>query len=318
MPKYVLTGVDGHLGGIAASYAVQIAKPDEKLVFTTYQLDTIPADKLAEWKSKGAEVQVATYDDPESLKRVFAGAEAVTLISTWLFGEGRRRQARNVVEAAKATGVKRVCYTSFVGAGIQAERDEDIPFLPRDHHYIEGVVTGSGLQYSIQRNYLYMDNIPALFAQSWKFCGDRWLNNSHGQKGAYVAREDAGRVAAALLLGRGEPNTIYDVTGPEAVTDREVFDWINSQSGYKAQFVDTPDEELKKWWLDRGLPESFEGDFSALPMKLCIGDLLCCGEMVARGFMAQTSDTVEKLTGRKPLGYKEALLEYKDIFPRSE
>ncbi|KAG3179664.1 hypothetical protein PC129_g25445, partial [Phytophthora cactorum] len=111
-------------------------------------------------------------------------------------------------------------------------------------------------------------------------------------------------------------DTVYDVIGPEAVTHQQIFDWICSQSGYKGQMVDMPDEELKDYWLGRGLPSDSFGDFSALPMKLCIGDLLCSGVMVARGFMQETSDTVEKLTGRKPAPFQEALLKYKDLFPK--
>ncbi|KAJ4218131.1 hypothetical protein FSOLCH5_014373 [Fusarium solani] len=318
MPKYVLTGADGNLGKIAASHAVEIVQPEDELVLTTYKEDAVPAELRQSWIDKGAKFAVATYDDIESLKAVFEGAEAVSFISTWLFGEGRRHQAQTVVDAAKACGVKRVCYTSFIGAGIEAENEEDIPFLPRDHHAIEKIIYASGLDYSIQRNYLYADNIPTLFAPSFKFCGDRWLTNTHGQAGAYVAREDCGRVLACLLLGKGEPNTVYDITGPEAVTNQEVFDWMCSQTGYKGELVDMPDDELKQWWLDHGLPTDFFGDFSQLPMKLCIGDLMCCGEMVAEGHMAKTTDNVEKLTGRKPVPFRETLLQYKDLFPKPE
>ncbi|KAJ3547801.1 hypothetical protein NM208_g1324 [Fusarium decemcellulare] len=318
MPKYVLTGADGNLGRIAAGFAVEVAKPEDDLVFTTYKEEAIPSDLRKAWTDKGAKVCVASYDNIDSLKAVFEGAEAVSLISTWLFGEGRRRQAQTVVDAAKECGVKRVCYTSFIGAGIEAENEEDIPFLPRDHHFIEKIIYASGLEYNIQRNYLYADNIPTLFAPSWKFCGDRWLTNTHDQAGAYVAREDCGRVLAALLLGKGEPNTVYDITGPEAVTNQQVFDWMNSHTGYQGQLVDMPDDELKQWWLDHGLPTDFFGDFSQLPMKLCIGDLMCCGEMVARGFMAKPTDNVEKLTGRKPVPFQKTLLQYKDLFPRPE
>jgi NAD(P)H dehydrogenase (quinone) len=159
---------------------------------------------------------------------------------------------------------------------------------------------------------LYMDNIPMFFAPSWRFNGDKWVFNSHNVPGAYVSRDDCGRVLGALLMGKGEPNKVYEVTGPKAVTDREVFNWICAQSGYKGQFVDMPDAELRKFWLDKGLPLDVYGDFSNLPMKLCIGDLLCCGEMLARGDMKETTDTVEKLTGRKPIPFQEGLLKYKD------
>lgn len=119
-------------------------------------------------------------------------------------------------------------------------------------------------------------------------------------------------------MGRAEPNTCHVVTGPVAVTDREVFDYMNSKSGYKAQFVDMSDEELAKWWRERGLSDdAVNGDFSKLPMKLCIPDLLCCGEMVREGHMELVTDTVEKLTGRKPQGYKENFVKYEGLFPKN-
>lgn len=194
-----------------------------------------------------------------------------------------------------------------------------IPFLPQDHAATERLIRSSGLQWNIQRDYLYQDNTPAMFAQSWKFCGDKWLNNSCAKRGAYVAREDCGRVFGALLMGKAGPNTCHAVTGPEAVTDREVFEYINSKSGYKAEFVETNDEELAAWWQKKGLSDdAINGDFSKLPMKLCIPDLLCCGEMLRGCYMEQVTDTVEKLTGRQPLGYAENFAKYEFLFPKND
>ncbi|PYH49293.1 NAD(P)-binding protein [Aspergillus saccharolyticus JOP 1030-1] len=324
MPKYILTGVGGHLGSIAATYAIEIAPADSTLVFTVSDLTKLPPSKLEAWRSSGVQVTQASYDDVSSLERVFAGADAVNLISTWAFGR-RHEQARNVIQAARTCGVRRICYTSFVGADDPAPV-EQMPFLPRDHKQTEALIMGSGLEWNIQRDWLYVDNIPTYFAPSWGWCGERWegkdgvasgaaswLCNSHGARGAYVAREDCGRVLAALLLGRGQPNTVYDVTGPQAVTDQEVFDWVCGAFGVKGELVDVPDHELRKWWIARGLPTSVT-EPSPLPMKLCVDDLLCCGEMVARGYLTKTSDAVELLTGRKPLSFQEVLLTYKDTF----
>lgn len=311
MPKYVLTGVSGNIGRIAASYALEIAPPGTSLVFTTSDPNRIPTATLESWKAKGATISAASYDDVSSLERVFAGAEAVNLISTWAFGR-RHEQAQNVINAAKACGVRRICYTSFVGADDPAPVQE-MPFLPRDHKQTEALIRESGLEYNIQRDYLYIDNIPNFFAPSWKFCGNKWIFNSHGVAGAYVTREDCARVHAALLLGKGEPNTVVDVTGPEAVTDQQVFEWICENFGSQGEFVDLPDDELRDYWIKLGLPTTVT-EPSPLPMKLCVDDLLCCGEMVAKGYMAKTSDAVEKLTGRKPVPFQEALLKYKQAF----
>lgn len=324
--KYVLTGVSGGIGAGAADYAFENALPDQKLVFSSSNIAKLPADKVAAWKAKGVEVVEASYEDVESMKKIFEGADTIAWISTWAIFH-RPQQAANVLEAAKASGVKRVLYSSFVGAGLgvdteaalQVDVRKDLPFLPQDHALTERLIRASGLEWNTSRNYLYQDNAAAFFSGAWKYCGDRWLNNSGGARAAYVAREDCGRVFGALLLGRGEPNRSYYVTGPEAVTDREIFEYMNSKSGYKAEFVDMSDDELRTWWADRGMGtdalKAFESD---LPLKLCQDDLLCCGSIVRDGYLTEATDTVEKLTGRKPLGFKENFVKYEQLFPRND
>lgn len=110
MPKFVLTGAGGGLGGVAADYVLDIAQPGDSITLTTTNLAKIPEGKLSAWRAKGAEVTEASYDNVESLKKVFQGADAIAWISTWAFGS-RPAQAANVIEAAKEAGVKRVCYT---------------------------------------------------------------------------------------------------------------------------------------------------------------------------------------------------------------
>ncbi|KAJ5200882.1 hypothetical protein N7449_005685 [Penicillium cf. viridicatum] len=217
-----------------------------------------------------------------------------------------------LINAAKLCGVRRICYMSFVGADDPAHVT-DMPFLPRNHKQTEALIIASGREYNIQRDYLDIDNISNFFASSWNFCGDRWLLNSHGGRGAYVSREDCGRVLAALLLGHGEPNTVYNVIGPEAVIDKEVFDWICNTLGVKGQLVDVPDDELREWWIRRGLPVSIT-EPSLLPTELSVDDLLCCGEVVARGYMVKTSNGIELLTGRKPVSFQEVLIKYRHAF----
>lgn len=59
-------------------------------------------------------------------------------------------------------GVRRICYTSFVGADDPAHIT-DMPFLPRDYKQTEALIIASGLEYNIQRDYLYIYNIPNFF-----------------------------------------------------------------------------------------------------------------------------------------------------------
>ncbi|KAJ8559110.1 hypothetical protein ON010_g8339 [Phytophthora cinnamomi] len=44
--KFVLTGADGNLGRVAADFMVDIAKPEEQVVITSYDLNTLPAESI--------------------------------------------------------------------------------------------------------------------------------------------------------------------------------------------------------------------------------------------------------------------------------
>lgn len=85
-----------------------------------------------------------------------------------------------------------------------------------------------------------------------------------------------------------------------------MFEYMNSKTGYKAEIADMSDDELRKWWADRGMgTDALKALESDLPLKLCQEDLICTGSMLREGYMTEVTDTVEKPTGRKPLGFKE-------------
>lgn len=329
--KYVLTGVGGGIGSVAADYVLSIRDPStQHITLSTSSLSKIPANKLTYWRTlPNVTVVEASYEDIPALTAIFQDAEAIAWVSTWAIFH-RPQQGANVLAAAKKAGVRRVVYSSFVGAGLGVDTPEgnakdvrnELPFLPQDHALTERLIRASGLDWNVQRNYLYQDNIAAFFSGAWKFCGNKWLNNSGGVPAAYVAREDCGRVFGALLLGSGqgwEVNKAYYVSGPEKVTDREVFEWMNGKSGYDAQFVDMEDEALRSWWAERGMTtDALEMLQSELPLKLCQDDLLCCGQMVRWGHLDEVHDTVELLTGQKAVGFRENFVKYEGLFPRNE
>ncbi|KAI9729563.1 MAG: hypothetical protein M1834_006759 [Cirrosporium novae-zelandiae] len=312
MGKFVLNGVDGNIGSVGADFALSIAKPGDELIFTTWKLDTIPAEKMKRWTDGGATVCYASYDDIPSMEKVFKDADAVTLISTWLIGDRRRKQMKTAIDTAKAVGVKRICYTSFVGADLET----DLPVLPQDHRYTEQQIYASGLPWSIQRNNLYIDNVFQFFAPSWKISEDKWYSNSKGAPAAFVSRDDCGRVLGALLMGKGKPNTIYPVTGPETVSDHTLFDMVCKETNWKAEIVESTDDELYEYWGKKGVPRNMYGDFTNSPLPLCRDDLVSCGVVVRRGLMDNVSDSIEKLTGRKPETIYDVFPKYKDSLPK--
>lgn len=357
MPKYVLTGADGPLGRAAADFALELAQPGDEFVFTTYQRARVPADVVATWEARRVRVVDLAYDDDAAaLTAVFAGAAAVAFASPWTVTSAQRRaQAANVIAACQATTTgtqqppPRLVYASLVGAGRPEAQEEDeekkeegkeeddksMPALVRDHAAVERALAASGLPHTVHRDFLYSDTVAEVFAPTWRYCGDAWLDNTLHVRGGYVSRADCGRVHAALMCGRGDERhrdgrRAYDVTGPELVTAGQMLDWACAQTGYQGEVVAVSDAELRRWWATRGLPVETpdavaiaERDPSSPasplpPVRLGVDDLVACGQLVARGYMQEITDTVEKLTGRVPRCFRQTLIHYKDDLPRAE
>jgi uncharacterized protein YbjT (DUF2867 family) len=313
MGRYVLTGVDGQLGRSAAEAAFAIASSSDKLIFTSPLLERIPEETVKDWKAKGIELEYASYDDHSSMEKVFKDADAVSLISTLMIGNIRRKQHRRAIETAKKVGVKRICYTSYIGAGIA----ENTPLVASDHRYTEQVIFESGMQWNIQRNAFYMDNFfGTLFPMAKNICEGKWYWNSNGTPSGFVAKADCSRVLAALLLGKGEPNTIYDITGPELISDYVLLGMVRQYTGWKGQIKPMTDEQLYEYWGGRGVPKTVEGDFSNSPIPLCCDDIITNTTEIRNGTMAVVSDAVKRLTGNEPMSAEEVMMAYKDVLPK--
>lgn len=295
MVRFLLTGVDGSLSSIAATYALTLAQPEDQIILTSPRPGLISRTLLDSWTALGAQILMVDYDDPRNLKRAFAGVDAVAFVSSsnHLAGPRRRRQHRNVVEAAVAAGVGRVAYTSLVGAEQGHEEDHRVPEMARDHAYTERLIRESGMAWNIQRNYLFVDTIAEVLAAG---CGES------DSKAAFVAREDCGRVLGALLMGKGEKNTVYTVTGPKAVSHRELYDWMAGQPNSPVG-TEFDEEEREARWRQRRLSDSWGRPTGLLGFEAVLG----LGKMVTSGYLAGETDAVVRLTGRAPLHLEASL-----------
>ena len=141
----VVTGVTGKLGGIVAKdLLTRVPAADLVAVARTPQ-------KAATLADQGVEVRAGDYEDPESLRAAFAGADVLLFVSSPDITPGTRvRQHGNVIDAARAAGVGRIVYTSAIGA------QDGVGFLA-DHTATETMLRESGVPHTLLRNTFYME-----------------------------------------------------------------------------------------------------------------------------------------------------------------
>ncbi|TZE81012.1 NmrA family NAD(P)-binding protein [Calorimonas adulescens] len=307
--RYVVTGVDGQLGGRVAENMLHEVS-GEQLIFTCPDLKRLPKEKVQAWKKQGVTIREANYDNKEQMTEAFRGGDRIFLVSSIINGPKRVQQHKNAIDAAIAAGVKHITYTSFLGAN----REEYNQYVLPDHTATEKYLRESGVDYNIMRNNLYMENYLINSVILANISDNKWITPAGDGKATFVAKDDSGRVATALLLGKGEHNKDYDVTGGELISEGEICAMIAEASGINYEYVPVNPDEFFKYLDSIHVPRTTDGDYSQSPVPFCGNDMVTNEFSIRDGLMAIETDTIEKLTGRKPLRVRDLIDKYSFVW----
>ncbi|STT29136.1 NmrA family protein [Klebsiella pneumoniae] len=133
-------------------------------------LNTVPASQIVAivrnpakaqaLSQQGVVVRQADYSDEAALTAALQGVDKLLLISSSEVGQ-RAVQHRNVINAAKAAGVKFIAYTSLLHA------DTSPLGLAAEHIETEQMLADSGIAYALLRNGWYTENYLASAPRRW-------------------------------------------------------------------------------------------------------------------------------------------------------
>lgn len=292
--RYIVTGADGQLAGrVAENMLNQV--DGSQLTFTCYKLNRVPADKKDRWTKAGVRIVEANYDDPESLEKAFKGGDRLYLVSGLAVGK-RVQQHKNAIDAAIKDGVSHITYSSFVGA---TDPKYDAAYVTPDHTATENYLKQTGVAYNAARNNLYLENYLTIYPMLAFMSNNRWLSAAKNGKATLVAKDDAAEAAAALLLGKGEDNKAYNITGSQAISVGEIAQLISKASGTDIEYVPTDREGFFEYADKLHIPRLVTGDFSRSPIPFCAEDGVSNDENIAKGLMNVKSNSIEELTGHK-------------------
>lgn len=292
MSKLIVGGIGGALGRETLEYLLERV-PAEQIIGTT----TRP-EGSKEWADKGVDVRYADYTKPETLEEAFAGGETLLLISQPVVGANRRNRHKNAVDGAVAAGLKRIVYTSVVGAGNPANQS----LVKNDHRWTEEYIEATGLDWNFLRNSQYTEAIIN-FALPGALAEGSWAANQGDGKIAYISRKDCAAVAAAVLAGAGEPNTAYSPSGPEQLTIEEVATITREETGMPVTITHLTDDENYQKFDSLGVPRTTD-DLEGSPIPYCSDDMVSFGKAIREGGMSDITDDVKKLTGREPVSFR--------------
>ncbi|EMI46810.1 SDR family oxidoreductase [Rhodopirellula sp. SWK7] len=220
MTRVAITAASGHLGAAIAKNAIEILGSENVigLARTPEKAQTL-----------GIEIRPGDYESRTDLESSLDGVDAVLLVSGMDAPDKRIVQHRNVIEAAKTAGVKKIVYTSIQGA------EQNTAFSPivQSNRQTEEEVRDSGLEWVIGRNGIYVE--PDVdYIETYKQQGEIANCAGDGLCG-YTTRGELGAAYARMLTSPTHNGQTYNLHG-QAITQTQLADLMNQAFGTNLKY----------------------------------------------------------------------------------
>ncbi|WP_262287007.1 SDR family oxidoreductase [Micromonospora sp. MA102] len=274
----VVTGATGPLGRLIIESLLDRGVPADRIV--ALGRDT---DRLAGLAERGVATRRADYENPDSLRAAFAGAEKLMFVSGSEVGR-RVVQHGNVVTAAREAGVGLIVYTSI------AKADTSTLALAAEHQATEQLIRDSGLPHVFLRNSWYLEN----------YTGQLPTYLRHGVAGAAgdgrvsaATRADYAAAAAAVLTAADQAGAVYELGGAP-FTMTELAAEVTRQAGATVSYLDLPVDKYTELLVAAGVPEGYAALLADADRGIAQGEL-------------EVGDDLARLIGRTPTTLAEAI-----------
>lgn len=226
---------------------------------------------------KGVVVRQADYGDEAALTRALQGVDKLLIISSSEVGQ-RAPQHRNIINAAKAAGVKFIAYTSLLHA------DTSPLGLADEHVATEKMLADSGIPFALLRNGWYTENYLASAPAALEH--GVFIGAAGEGKIASATRADYAAAAARVIAEDGHAGKVYELAGDHGWTLSELAAELAKQSGKNVVYQNLSQADFAVALKSVGLPAG-------------LADMLADSDVGAsKGGLFDDSHTLSKLIGR--------------------
>jgi uncharacterized protein YbjT (DUF2867 family) len=231
----------------------------------------------------GADVVAFDFFDASTWDAALAGVTALYHAAPGDFAAEPQNQ---LIDAAKAAGVKRVVRLSALGVefGESAMRD------------IEEHIEQSGLEYTLLRPTWFMQNFNTLHVEPIR---NGILPEPAGDATTpFIDARDIAAVAVAALTEEGHHGQAYPLTGSDLLTRYEVAEKISAAIGKPVTYIPQSDEEYRA---------AVQDYLSPLYLEI----LSSLYGAVRAGYASTKTDTLQSVLGRDPIGFDQYVADYR-------
>ena len=234
-----ITGATGQLGQLVIEELLKTV-PASQIVAIVRN----PA-KAEALSNQGIVVRQGDYTDQAAFTTALNGVDKLLLISSSEVGL-RATQHQNVINAAKAAGVKFIAYTSLLHA------DTSPLGLHVEHVETEKALAESGVPYALLRNGWYTENYLASAPPALEH--GVFIGAAGEGKIASATRADYAAAAAKVVSEDGHAGNVYELAGDSAWTLSELAAELSKQSGKPVAYQNLSEADFAAALKGVGLP----------------------------------------------------------------
>lgn len=262
--KIGITGATGQLGQLVVEQLKKRTSAESLVALVR------TPSKAAEL---GIEAREFDYEKPENLAAALKGVDKLLLISGNEIGK-RFEQHSNVINAAKAAGVKQFVYTSLLRA------DESSLSLAGEHLQTEKALKESGLNYTILRNGWYSENYTGSIGGALQ--AGAFIGSAGEGKISSASRVDYAEAAAVVLTSEGHDKTTYELSGDNYYTLADLAAEVSKQTGKNIPYNNLSETEYASVLKSVGLPEELAGAIAGWDSGASRNDLYDDGTQLSK------------------------------------
>ncbi len=275
----LVTGANGHFGRATIHALINKGTAPQNIKALIRK-----AEDKAYWENQGVNAVLGDYNDYDSLISAFGGVSKLLLVSSNDL-QNRTTQQYKAVRAAKEAGVQHIVYTSLQ----RKTEDSSSPLwaVADSHLNTEKFILESGLNYTILKNNLYLDLLPAFVGEHVFDNNTIYVPAGDGKISA-VLRSEMAEAAAQILISEGHENKMYDFVNDQSVSYKDIAEFLSKISGKSIQYISPSSEEYMVILTGFGLPKEMIHIFTAFAVAQ------------AQGELDKTSSDFATILGRKP------------------
>jgi len=274
---YLITGATGDVGSKVVERLLQ--RGDRPRVF-------VREEKKARSRfGDRVDVFVGDLTYAASLRAALEGVDAFFLVNT---GPQIPAQDEGAAQVAKAAGVEHLVKLSSM------DMEQGLA-IGAWHERGEAAIRASGIPFAFVQPTGFMSNLLA-WAPSIKAEGVVRASTGDGRR-AFIHSDDIAAVATKALTRREYDGESIPITGPEALSFAEVTARLGSAIGKPLAFQPISDEEARQRYA--------AGGASSLETEAHVS----LWRAIREGRLANITDDVERILGRKPIAMDQWAME---------